>query len=347
MGYAKLIYNPAIQATSLISDMAKVITGTITDKSQLEFCNTASSEIVNSLGENWSYAFDGTGTQPKVLVSPCIDTNKNKFVVLRTFDANGSGNAVDVSGALSTTGIGILMHGARSITTSPSLTIDSTSYYNIGTNSSVKQHHIFGRNTSTEIYISWSNRHLLVYGDTANGSVISTRFNLSAEFPENELSLFSGGAPAAHLSYTTAASSTDVSLTTSPTPAVVDIYNSLVTYDQYVPPSSSVNSIYAHHNATGSGTFPRAITANSDIAPSVNTLGQTAYYFVPLWYASVKVGMPIMNFSSLTNVYVTANQAGVTEDVITINGNPYVVLAIANSAKNPTATYASLMVLKQ
>jgi hypothetical protein len=79
----------------------------------------------------------------------------------------------------------------------------------------------------------------------------------------------------------------------------------------------------------------------------VNTLGQTAYYFVPLWYASVKVGMPIMNFSSLTNVYVTANQAGVTEDVITINGNPYVVLAIANSAKNPTATYASLMVLKQ
>jgi hypothetical protein len=344
MGYAKLIYNPAIQATSLISDMAKVITGTITDKSQLEFCNTASSEIVNSLGENWSYAFDGTGTQPKVLVSPCIDTNKNKFVVLRTFDA--SGTSVDVSGTLSTTSIGILMHGARSITTSPSLTIDSTSYYNISTNSSFKQQNIFGRNASTEIYISWSNRHLLVYGDTASSSGI--RFNLSAEFPENELSLFSGGAPAAHLSYTTAASNTDASLVTSPTPSgTADIFNSLVTYDQYVPPSSSVNSIYAHHNATGSGTFPRAITANSDIAPSVNTLGQTAYYFVPLWYASVKVGMPIMNFSSLTNVYVTAKQAGVTEDVITINGNPYVVLAIANSAKNPTATYASLMVLKQ
>jgi len=347
MGYAKLIYNPAIEATSLISDMAKVITGTITDKSQLEFCDTASSEIVNSLGENWSYAFDGTGTEPKVLVSPCIDTNKNKFVVLRTANV-ASGFVLDVSGTLSTTSIGILMHGARSITTSPSLTIDSPSFYNIVTNASIRQQSLFGRNTSTEIYISWSNRHLLVYGDTANGSVINTRFNLSAEFPENELSLFSGGAPAAHLSYTTAASSSDASLSTSPTPADSStILNSLVTYDQYVPPSSSVNSIYAHHNATGSGTFPRAITANSDIVPSVNTLGQTAYYFVPLWYASVKVGMPIMNFSSLTNVYVTANQAGVTEDVITINGNPYVVLAIANSAKNPTATYASLMVLKQ
>jgi hypothetical protein len=111
--------------------------------------------------------------------------------------------------------------------------------------------------------------------------------------------------------------------------------------------SSSKVNIYAHHSFTGSGTFPNSINNNADIAPSINTAGQTAYYFTPLWYASVKAGMPIMNFSSLTNVYVTAKQAGVTEDVITINGNPYVVLAIANSAKNPTTTYASLMVLKQ
>jgi hypothetical protein len=343
MGYARLIYNNNTQSKNMLDDIAKIITGNITSKAQLTHFNPVTSEIVNSLGENWSYLSNGEFT--KAFTAPCLDPSKTKFLLLRS----RLGNNFEQSGTISATTTGnIVCQSAANITFNPNINLTGETWYNTtATTVNYGNSSVFIGSTSDSVFLSWSQRHFLIFSAKAGGSNVG--FFLCTEFPENELSRFTGTAPVACLNYTTASGSTTEllsELTPSSTTSIGQCF--INTLNQFVPRLTQTLPVYAHTFTGGSGTFPWTITANSlKLAPSVNNQGQTAYYFTPLWFASIKDGIPIINFSALSNVYITDELVGPTGTDVVVSGNTFVAVQLGHPIDTPTFIYGALMLLKQ
>ena len=342
MGYARLIYDNSRQSRDLLNEIAEIITGNITSNAQLTHFNPVTSEIVNSLGENWNYLSNGEFT--KVLTAPCLDPSKTKFLLLRS----RSDATLEASNTVTNNG-NILCQSAADITFSPGLTLTGQTWYNANTSSS---NYRGGPNflgpLDSSVFLSWSRRHFLI-SSIKPGTSALFGFFLCTEFPENELSRFTATAPVACLNYISEHTAiADLISSLGPSGTTFTDQCFINTVNQFVPRISQTLPVYAHTFTNGSGTFPWTITGNSaKLAPSVNNQGQTAYYFTPLWFASVRDGIPIINFSALSNVYVTDELVGPTGTDVVVSGNTYATVQIGAPIASPTVVRGALMLLKQ
>jgi len=343
MGYAKLTFTTSVSSSQLLSDIFKVVTGNITSASQLEFCQTASSEVVNTLGQNWIPVVDTP--LEKALREPCVVSSKDKYVILRS--VTGSSNTATGSNALiagTSNASGIIMNGA-SFVTSGSSTVVATNqtYYNTNTTAALLNAARFGTNVNldTQIHLSWSDRHLLIYGGVQGSS--ATMMHACLEFQENNLTTYNNSPP--FMMVKSSMLATGLTTLSGPGSDATSL-SSLSTVNQFRPSYTGPTTVgtYAMTTTSGSGTlYPTLNTLASSMATSINSENQAASYFAPLWWAEPIAGIPIMNCSTLTNIFVTTANIGTTGDTVTVGPYTYVVLMLGTTMYGGTK-YSAVMV---
>lgn len=356
MGYAKLWFDNAgaNTITHVLHDIVGVITGTYTSTSQLTVADKVLSEIVNTRNSNWSFLYPsahgakGNANTSWVLTAPCESSN-TKLKYVRISSQGFRGGAGQAGGNVlydATSGNGVKLTCATAATSNTA--VSNETYYNTSTV------HVTGAGsqfTGNYITLSWSQRHLIMFGIAASGVSGRLAFTGCLETTETPISTFRNVAPflffyRGHFFGTNgqsfsgyAAGSGTNSLVTIPqsnTDVKYDAFLQMNHYDPTTTTASGIHNIISNINNRVDDMTLFAETSASVSIPSTFTkssTGQNAIYMQPLFYHQSHIGIPHMYISNLADVYRVPNNIGNTFDTFTVGSNTYVYL-VAETGQN-------------
>lgn len=344
MGYASLTYanDGSILSTTVLHDIVGCVTGRFSSSVQLQGATVATSEIVNTLGQNWNFTHPTSSsfipTTPNVsssswvLTAPCVNPSKTKYVRLTNIAKNGGNvTVINSSASLNNQYIsssancsGIWIQAATSASNANTL-INQTWYNDMPATGTREGASVIN---GTNIIISWSSRHIVIWSNAgpSTGIFITTGY---VEFPETDVTTAQNVTPAAMLI------ERNGNLTSS-----ITTYGPSYTTNQRIPIGEiQLPSFYNPITAvTGPVSF-NGLVNNTDILtstlsngrptntiPTINTSGTTHLMFVPLIINLMSTGNPIMYLSTFSNMYVVANSLGTGGDTITVGNDTYAYL---------------------
>jgi hypothetical protein len=347
MAYAKLVFPAGTFALKKLKEIARFATGAVTSTSGLEFADTSLSEIVISDPAGWtlqaqSFEASGTATSTQYrLTAPCVDSSKNKCVLMGTYSARSLGGSigpvttVSYAAPTSSATTAYLWFQAGSSWTSTTLNTPTTIWLSIRNPSGssatmVRNDPGVGLNSDT-IYVFSSARKLIVYGIESAG--IASMASI-LEFKET--------------SHTTKNSNIPVLCSNSNR---FDADSPTVTTGALIPPSSTTYNIYYSHQlvnwyvpALGTRTTRNLSdwgVNNTEFFTSpanlnITAAGASAYPLIPLTDIRNVYGEGIHNYSDLTDMYLTYRDAAYTGqgDTLNVGGTTYTVLQCGPATAN-------------
>lgn len=328
MGYAKLNFGTSITTSNALFDIVRVITGNVSNVSNLTFASTTNSEIVNTLNRNWSvtYGTVAADTTQYVLETDCISAGKKHYTWWQA--TNGSTWASSAAFSTSSSGIGF---STVSSATNASTVTNSTYYSTSAGTTGLGRYAIKVDATNTNLYLSWSNNHVVMYGLTAIGAVGG--FLGSFEYPETSLTQFTNTSPVCQYNTRQSIANTFITTTTPGTGTTDGILFQGISVHQ---PSLSLTSGVYNFGTSGFGTVTRAVF---NPVVSLNSSGNNAYPFVPLYWSLPTVGIPMINISELSKVYRLAHSAASPETVFTVGSDSYVYFTFATTISSSTGNF--------
>jgi hypothetical protein len=337
MGYAKLNFATTVTTAQAMYDIVRCLNGTNTSTANLIYANTANSEIVNTLNENWSVLYGNVAdtTTAYVVTSPCVTASKTHRVKLQM----GNGSSWDTSAAFTTTGAGIGLNTIETATSATSVT--NPTFYSTSTGANGMGRYLIKTDaTNTSIYIHWSAKHILFYGLSSNA--VGTMYMGSFEYPETSLTQYTNTAPVIQYNNTYTANTTYVTTTTVGTDTTLGIIFQGIKI--YTPNNNTTNGVY-HIPTGGFGTVP---VTDFDAVQTIDATGNNVYPIVPFYWSNPAIGLPIMNISELTGVYRMSRVASVPEGLFTSGADTYVWLPLASTINGGVGlTQAGIALLKK
>jgi hypothetical protein len=342
MGFATLTYatDGSIRSTTVLHDIVGIITGTFTSTSQLTGAIQAQSEIITS-NSNWSFLFPAsTSFVPAtpninlaswVLTAPCVNTSKTKYIRL----TNINSNTLNVTGAVAgnvyngTVTTGLLLQGATGATNSTTLT--NQTWYNTSTSG------IRGVIRGSKIYISWSDRHLILFSNIlTNATTPSAGIMACIEFPETTATQVSTATPMAVIGV-----ATTYGTQTATAPASGDFAGFAILPDYYnISTASRAMASIVTLSTTNDQLYSTAITNRFQPTNStINSTGSTRISIVPLMYSMLSKGYSPLYISEYSDMYLVAAGLGSPGDTISIGNDLYVYLPCGPSGTTSAAAY--------
>jgi len=335
MGYAKLAFATTVTTAQALFDIVRVVTGNITSVANLSYASTTSSEIVNTLGQNWTleYGSLADSTTSYIIDTPCVTAGKTHYVLLQASNAGTWNSSAAFNG--STSGIGLTtISGATSISSYSNPTFYSTNT----TASGIGKYLISIDSNNTALYLHWSARHLLIYGK--NGSGAATGFLSSIQYPETSLTQFTNTAPVLQYNFFYGLTTTFISETAPANTTNTGII--LQGINVHTPTTNTTSGVYNLGN-TGFGTVT---IARFNPVYTLGTDGSNTYPLTPIYWSLPSVGIPILNMSQLTGFYRISTSATFSEGVFTVGGDSYVWLPISTVITGGTQS-AAIALLKK
>jgi hypothetical protein len=340
MGYAKLNFATSVTTSQALFDIVRVVNGTITSAANLSHASTTNSEIVNTLGQNWTvtYGTVANTTLAYVLENSCETAGKTKYAWLTT---NNDGSYGGASAAFSTTNQGIYLNTITAATSATS--VSNPAYYN--TETTTNYHTRFNMcvdATNTLIYVSWSKYHLMLYGRFRGGGSGTMGLTGTFEYPETNLSQFTNTAPIIHYRYSSADTNTFQELVGAQTGATPDSIIFQATNLHY--PQTNVTQGISWNNSSTIGT---ADLDDFNPVQTINASGTSVFPLVPIYESMPALGIPIINISKLSGVYKMATTAGPYDTIYTVGADNYVWLPLALNINSTTGIVAGIAIPKK
>jgi len=370
MGFAKLYFPNAgtIQIGNVIRDIVGVVTGAYTSTSQLLAATQALSEISNSAGRgDWTRVYPSTVTNtiPQVLSAPCLN-GATKYVQISSLGYINYNNYQGVSSTTNTTpyryaidlnlstGLGFCM---RSITAATSATaVSNPSYLNTTTGGTPAQSSFAAWNSmnyfvGNTIWLSWSSRHLMIYG-AQRGAAENHLYNAaSACFEHNETGIhdFRNTAPFCHAQWFD-----NNAFVTAASPSVTDQYterldSSFYCMNHYNPSGAVATGAFNLLSNVTTANVNSVCSSISSFYPTAFTktsAGANAVYLQPLFFHQHQVGIPHQYISDLCKVYRVQPGIGRAGDTLTVGASTYAYFPIWPGGAAATNTSMALAVLK-
>jgi len=341
MGFATLTYatDGSVRSTTVLHDIVGIITGTFTSTSQLTGAIQNQSEIITS-NSNWSFLFpESTSFVPAtpninlaswVLTAPCVNSSKTKYIRL----TNVNSSTLNTTGAVignvynGTADRGVLLQGASGATNATTL-INQTWYNNSTSTRGV----IRGSN----IYISWSDRHLILFSNViTNATIPNAGIMASIEFPETTATQLSGATPVVFLTEVTGYLTQQLVIPGNPS---LTGFATLTDYYNISTISRSLASI-AILSTTNDQLYSTAITNRFQPTNStINRTGSTRISIVPLMFSMLSKGYSPLYISEYSDMYLVAAGLGSPGDTISIGNDLYVYLPCGPSSTTSAAAY--------
>lgn len=337
MGYAKLNFPIDTETSNVLYDIVRVIDGTVTATNSLSYASTLNSEIVNTLGENWTVLY-GTkipGTTAYVVTSTCVTSSKIHYVHLMNNDGVTGWNASNSMSADANCGVGLFsISGAASSTS-----VSNPIYYSTDPAAGDAGRSTVRTDSSNpHIYVHWSKHHVLLFGRNGDSTARLTFFG-SFEYPENDLTTFYNTTPIVYLlkmkDFTTA-------FETSIVPDLGTVSGHIWQGVQfYQPLTGTISNIDL--GQAGFGTIvddfdPVRVLAND---------GSLQYPLIPMYWSIPSLGIPNINISTLSGVYKMPSYAGIVEDVFTVGGNSYLFLPLGTTLSAVGTQQSGIALLKK
>jgi hypothetical protein len=344
MGFAKLTYatDGSIRSTTVLHDIVGVITGTFTSTSQLTGAIQAQSEIVNTINSNWSFLYPASGSfvpaTPNVnlaswvLTAPCVNTSKTKYIRLTNYNTGNINQTGAVTGNIYNGGTsrGIILQGATSASTAT--TIVNGTFYQTNTSGNLSMLR------GSQIFISWSNKHLILYSNLANSGTSATAGIMAyLEFPETTATQVSGATPAVVLWVF------DLYLTDNgyTSPSGIGAQNHAILPDYYnISAASRGMANIASLSTAFDRLYSTAITNTfQPINSTINSAGSSRINIVPLMFSMLSKGYSPLYISEYSNMYLVAAGLGSPGDTISIGSDLYVYLPGGGSGTTSSPAY--------
>lgn len=341
MGFARLHFpnSGTVLMTHVLYDVVGVLTGTFTSASQLQTATITLSTVVNTANSNWSFVYPashgtkGTTNTSWVLSAPTLSGGKTKYIRLTNLCNStingGAGTTLYYDSALGNSNSqgGLIMQSATAAASAISITNGTHINLNSGTASTS-----FAGNY---IYLSWSARHCLIYGQLS--SLLEKSFVASFEHQETGITTSRAVAPVLHLIYTSSAGSWN---TTDTVPSAVanknSIFLALNHFNVSTATASGLHNILSNINSQQND-MPLCSDAIPGAYSSVttkNSSGALARFVQPLWVHQHHIGVPHLHVSHLANVYRTGIAMGSENDTVTIGADTFVYLPTENGTFN-------------
>jgi len=339
MGYAKLNFAVGQTNAQALYDIVRVVTGEVTAVANLSYASTTASEIVNTLGENWTveYGTVADTTTSYVLTSPCVTAGKTH----RVWAVAATSAGWPASGAFTSAGNGFIVSLVSCVAATSATSVSNPTYYSTTNSNSGRQYMGVEVNTNnTNIYVSWSRYHVLIYG-LVNYSNSNTGVIGSFEYPETSLTQFTNTAPVVKYNYNNSSSTTFVASTAPAAGSSVlgCIFQGLNVHE---PVTSTTSGVYNFGN-TGFGTVQMSVF---DPGVSVDTGGVNSYPFVPIYWSLPSKGIPMINVSYYSNFYRVNKNIANPETVITVGSDNFVYLTLTAGGIVGTNGTAGIVVRK-
>lgn len=369
MGYARLYFpNDATKSTyEVIHDMVGVVCGNITSVNNLTTAWSNLSLITNTLNSNWTLLYPSAtlgatanASRPSwVIRSPCVTASKFKYVRIaghkQPISFSGNWPSYLIADRSYSTDVvndsGICLTGGTNATNANTVVNESFVVTNINSagDNDAQMAHKFRGNT---FHLSWSQRHLLIWGHMVSGGNYDQQFVGFFEHTETPTSTWRSTAPFCALLFTSntgkfgsrQTSNIYVSSGTTATPTDMKLRESLfLEFDHYNPVASTPSGVHNIFGNVGSLWTDMPITSNtSNCVPTVSTItsaGATAIYVQPLFYHQFNLGIPQIYISTLSNVYRVIGGAGSPGDTMTIGSNTFVYLPTSVSTYSIIVPY--------
>lgn len=329
MGYARLHFanDGTIQIGNVIRDIVGVVAGDYTATNQLLAATQNLSEIVNSAGRgNWTKLYPATlgTTIPVVLSAPCLN-GSTKYVQI---GGCGAGDAVNNTlntdlYIYSATGQGVYMRSCTAATSATSITKPSST----NTADTLRVTNI----TGNYIYLSWSSRHLIIYGNSRGTTTGTQGMSACLEFTESGIYDSRNVAPFLHVQYFESIWTNNPNYNNS----FIEVMN------HYVPTTGVANGAFNIIETQPVTNWQDTITLTpvytNNAFPKANNYtksssGAVSPYIVPLFWNQFHLGIPNHYISDICKVYRTQVGIGNAGDTMTINGDTYVYMPIFTSS---------------
>ena len=352
MGFARLHYprDGSVRSTTVLHDIVGVITGNFTSVTQLTGAVQNLSEIVNTDNSNWNILFPAPANfvpaTPNVniaswvLTAPCVNSSKTKFVRLTNVNLvtiNITGEvAGNVYGPAKT--LGITQQSATGATNSTTLVNET--WYGQGTN--------VGRQAtinSPDIYISWSQHHLLIFGDIMTDGFIQYGILASIEFPETSVTTASNTLPVIQLIergfslvttlLTVPNATNDSQVSTAIFPQFYNIQTATTAMANLATLMASVTNSLDQRFSTlvGNQLLPTTLTRDRN--------NNSRILLMPMIINLLSLGHTPMYLSRLTNIYLVQPGLGSPGETVTVGSDTYVYLP--TGVPSNTTSYAFLV----
>lgn len=339
MGYARLTFATTVTTAQAMYDVVRLLNGNITSAANLTYATVNSSEVVNTLGENWTVDYGDVAdtTTAYVVSSPCVPSGITHYARLQMYN-----NATwDASAALSTANVGISVNTIESATSATSV-LNPTVYK---TNNSGLMGGGWFAIKPTQMVLSWSQHHILFYGPNAKET--ETGFIGTFEYVETPLNTMVNGPPVVQfqLFYNDSGWIT----VTAPFSTTPDYRGSGVLQGLQVHnPSTNTTTSVTDFSPSPLNTFDfhDGTPQNADPVPTINSSGTYVYPLIPIYWSRPAVGWPQYNISELCKIYRMGKNATEVESVFTVDGDSYAYLPLASSYGSTTQTSA-IAVLKK
>lgn len=356
MAYAKLVFPAGTFALKKLKEIARFATGAITTTANLEFADQALSEVVITDPAGWSLqsqSFEATNTATASqyrLTAPCVDSSKNKAVLMGTYSAKqlttpgGNSAITSYSAPNSTATTAFLWLQMGSSWSGSTLNNPTTLWQSIQGNTFGSAGTLIRNDpgvglSSDTIYVTASARKLTIFGVESSG-VVSMASIL--EFKETAHTTKNSNVPA--LCSNSARFDADSPVVTvaaiaATGNATYNVYYSHQLVNWYVPALGT----RALRNASDYGVnnlefFTSPATLN------ITAAGTTAYPLIPITDIRTIYGEGIHNYSDLTDFYITYRGVSYADqgDTLNVGGTTYVVLQCGPA----TANYRAFAVKK-
>lgn len=352
MAFAKLVFPSGTLPLRKLKEIARFATGVVTGSSDLEFADTSLSEIVVTEPAGWtlqaqSFEASGTATSGSYrLTAPCVDTGKNKAVLMGTYTARSVGGSsinTPVSYTTPTSGsasafMWFQLGSSWSGSTLNNPVIIPTSVTRIAGSGTETRIDPMVSLVSDIIYISSTARKLIVFGIESTGRVDIASV---LEFKETAHTTKNNNIPAlCSLSSRFDADSPTVMATNlTGAGATQTVYYSHQLANWFVPALGTRTSRHESDYGINNVEF---FTSPGSL--NVTAAGSPAYPLIPLISNRNVYSEGIHNYSTLTDFYITyrgSSYAG-NGDVVNLSGQDYVVLQCGPA----TANYRAFAVKK-
>lgn len=338
MGYAKLNLPTTVTSSNALYDLVRCITGNISNVADLTFAVSASSELVNTLGENWTITYGDltASTTTYVLESNCVVEGKKHYTRLISSNAN----AMFATTALSTNFAGINLTTCSGATAANIVTNET--FYSFSGSTAVGSSSIGVTANSPFIYASWSRYHLMIWGllGQTTSARAGTGFQGSFEYPETSLTQFTNTAPLVHLRWNHTA---NVAFNNATTRGTFVSSNIVLQGTNVHDPANSTTSGVFNFGVNGFGTCQMQVF---DPVKSIDSTGADTYPLTPLYWCTSGNAIPLINLSQLSQVYRISKASGAPESVFTVGNVDYVNFHMTLGNVQSTTSNASIAVRK-
>jgi hypothetical protein len=353
MAYAKLVFPAGTFALKKLKEIARFATGVVTSTSNLEFADQSLSEIVITDAPGWTLqaqSFEATNTATATqyrLTAPCVDSSKNKAVLmgtysLRTLSADYNTSAAYAAPATAAT-TAFLWFQMGSSWTGSTLNNPTTIWQSVTRRADVGG--LGYRNdpgvglSSDTIHVFSSARKLIIFGIESSGNVSMASI---LEFKETAHTTKNNNIPA--MCSNANRFDADSPAVTVPTVLlsmgqIFNVYYSHQLVNWHVPAlgtrATRNESDYGINNL-------EFFTSPANL--NITSTGTTAYPLIPFTDIRTIYGEGIHNYSDLTDFYITYRGAAYTSqgDTLTVGSDTYVVLQCGPA----TANYRAFAVKK-